>query len=183
MHPLKQCFVDYGGICVIAEPAAERKFARIFRIGQPLVESPALERLAAKACAARVECGGNVLLFNALAGLNAQIANLNNQISNLRLGLAQKAPPTPRGETVRKFNFLKVLEKTKEILNSQSFETAVLSYSSSSVLKKSDAVVSCLIDKSGVGVLFFTAYHFSGLFKKKVVYDEHIIGDVIDDAL
>ncbi len=82
-----------------------------------------------------------------------------------------------------KFNFLKVLEKTKEILNSQSFETAVLSYSSSSVLKKSDAVVSCLIDKSGVGVLFFTAYHFSGLFKKKVVYDEHIIGDVIDDAL
>ncbi len=75
LHTLKQCFVDYGGICVIAEPAAERKFARIFRIGQPLVESPALERLAVKACAARVECGGNVLLFNTLVVFRENVAD------------------------------------------------------------------------------------------------------------
>ena len=80
-------------------------------------------------------------------------------------------------------DFNKMIEKTKEILNSQSFETALLSYSSSSVLKKSKALVTYLFDKSGVGVLYFTAYHFSGLFKKKVVFDKHLLGAVVANAL
>lgn len=82
-----------------------------------------------------------------------------------------------------KVDFLKLVEKTKEILNSRSFDTALLSYSSSNVLKESEAVVTYLFDKTGVGVLYYTAYHFSGFFKKKVVFDKHLLGDVIADAL
>lgn len=82
-----------------------------------------------------------------------------------------------------KVDFDKMIEKTTEILNSQSFDTALLSYSSSSVLKKSKALVTYLVDKSGVGVLYITAYHFKGLLKKKVVFDKHFLGAVFDNAL
>lgn len=82
-----------------------------------------------------------------------------------------------------KADFDIMIKKVKEILNSQSFDTASLSYSSSSVLKNSDALVTYLVDKSGVGALYFTAYHFKGLLKKKVIFDKHLLGAVIDNAL
>ena len=82
-----------------------------------------------------------------------------------------------------KADFDIMIKKVKEILKSQSFDTASLSYSSSSVLKNSDALVTYLVDKSGVGVLYFTAYHFKKLLKKKVIFDKHLLGAVIDNAL
>lgn len=80
-------------------------------------------------------------------------------------------------------NFDEMIEKTNEILRSQSFDTALLSYSSSSILKNSEALVTYIVDKSGVAVLYFTAYHLKGLFKKKVVFDKHLLGNVFTDVL
>lgn len=70
----------------------------------------------------------------------------------------------------------KLLEKAIEIVKCQSFDTALLSYSSSSILKKSQALVTYIFDKSGTAVLYFTAYSYKGLFKKKVVLEKHILG-------
>ena len=77
----------------------------------------------------------------------------------------------------------RMMEKAKEILRTRKFETAALSYTSSSVLKKSETLVTFLFHKSGVAVLFFTAYHFSGLFRKKLVLDRHLVGEVFENAL
>lgn len=80
-------------------------------------------------------------------------------------------------------DFDEMIEKTNEILRSQSFDTALLSYSSSCILKNSEALVTYIVDKSGVAVLYFTAYHLKGLFKKKVVFDKHLLGNVFTDVL
>lgn len=66
-------------------------------------------------------------------------------------------------------DFDKMMEVAKDILRSHPFDTALLSYSTDVVLKDTSALVTYIIDKSGVGVLYFTAYHFKGLFRKKVV--------------
>ena len=66
-------------------------------------------------------------------------------------------------------DFDKMIDVVWDILRSHPFDTALLSYSTDVVLKDTSALVTYIIDKSGVGVLYFTAYHFKGLFRKKVV--------------
>ena len=80
-------------------------------------------------------------------------------------------------------DFDKMMEVAKDILRSHPFDTALLSYSTDVVLKDTSALVTYIIDKSGVGVLYFTAYHFKGLFRKKVVYDKHLLREIIKNAL
>ncbi len=75
------------------------------------------------------------------------------------------------------------LEKAKELLRDQPFEAAIFSYSSENILKRSAALATYIFDKSGAVVLYFTAYHYQGLFKKKTVYDDHILGAVSENVL
>lgn len=86
------------------------------------------------------------------------ILRINNQTEPTLVALQREE------DTV---DFDKMMEVAKDILRSHPFDTALLSYSTDVVLKDTSALVTYIIDKSGVGVLYFTAYHFKGLFRKK----------------
>lgn len=88
------------------------------------------------------------------------ILRINNQTEPTLVALQREK------DTV---DFDKMIEVVWDILRSHPFDTALLSYSTDVVLKDTSALVTYIIDKSGVGVLYFTAYHFKGLFRKKVV--------------
>lgn len=102
------------------------------------------------------------------------ILRINNQTEPTLVALQREK------DTV---DFDKMIEVVWDILRSHPFDTALLSYSTDVVLKDTSALVTYIIDKSGVGVLYFTAYHFKGLFRKKVVYDKHLLGEIIKNAL
>ena len=102
------------------------------------------------------------------------ILRINNQTEPTLVALQRKE------DTV---DFDKMIDVVWDILRSHPFDTALLSYSTDVVLKDTSALVTDIIDKSGVGVLYFTAYHFKGLFRKKVVSDKHLLGEIIKNAL
>ncbi len=80
------------------------------------------------------------------------------------------------------FDREKAFAAAKEFLRQQPFETAIFSYSDDGILKNSSALVTYVFDQSGACALYFTAYHYGGLFKRTPVYDKHILGNVTLNA-
>ncbi len=69
----------------------------------------------------------------------------------------------------------KALQKAKDYLNTQNYETAIFSYSSDKIINKSNVLVIHLFDSSNISVLYYVKYHFKGIFNKKVIFEEQII--------
>jgi len=69
-------------------------------------------------------------------------------------------------------------------LKKSDFDYALFSYSTKIGLsddKLVDALKTYIFEKSGLSVVFFTPYKFSGLFKKKADYEKTIIGEIVEN--
>jgi hypothetical protein len=78
------------------------------------------------------------------------------------------------------------LEVALQLLKDAEFDSAVFSYSTKVGLSNGnlvDALKTFTIDKSGLTVVFFTPFKVNGLFKRKVMYEKSIIGEVMDNIL
>lgn len=78
----------------------------------------------------------------------------------------------------------KAYVKAIHILKYVSFERALFSYSTKAATddgRMIDAVKTILIDKSGISMIIFTPYSYTGFLKKKVEFQNHIFGGALEN--
>ena len=99
----------------------------------------------------------------------------NEEATNAIIGLV-----SPDGQ----IDVDKAYDKAIWILKCISFERALFSYSTKAVTsdgRMMDAIKTILIDKSGVALIIFTPYAYTGFLKKKVEYQQNIFGGALEN--
>ncbi|MDR2201730.1 MAG: hypothetical protein LBP26_03050 [Clostridiales bacterium] len=83
-----------------------------------------------------------------------------------------------------KYDVDEAFEAALLILKSEDYDNALFSYSTKVGLSDGrpvKALKSFVIGKNGLTVVFFTPYRIKGLFKKRVLYEKSIIGEIVED--